>query len=206
MSYYGKIDKKSIVNILDNGLGFLKDELRDQSRSGDTNLSEFYKLEKLLYNEGSQLLSMTNKVRFEKRLNTIRKNLDKFRWGENIMELKYTEEEIKEAGKLVLVELGGNGVTTQELVIEKVSMDFVCFNKVVTVLAVTFGHTKKIAKQLIFNPKVRARADRGFIHCSVIVLEKDIDVAIGEIKKVASQKIDDKMKQLEIQRDLVNSL
>lgn len=76
--YYGKIDKKSIVNILDSGLGFLKDELKDQSRSNGTNLNEFYKLEKLLYNEGSTLLSTTNKVRFEKRLNTIRKNLDKF--------------------------------------------------------------------------------------------------------------------------------
>lgn len=75
MSYWGNIDKKSIVNILDSGLGFLKEELKDPSRDIDTNIAEFYRLEKLLYGEGSTLLSMTNKVRFEKRLNTIRKKL-----------------------------------------------------------------------------------------------------------------------------------
>lgn len=78
MSYYGKIDKKTIVNILDSGIGFLKDELKDQSRSKSTNLDEFYRLEKLLYGEGATLLSTTNKVRFEKRLKTIRKSINKF--------------------------------------------------------------------------------------------------------------------------------
>lgn len=80
MSYWGKIDKRSIVVILDSGLGFLKDELKDPSRSGNRNKEDFYRLEKLLYGQGEKLLSITNKVRFEKRLNTIRKNLDKFEW------------------------------------------------------------------------------------------------------------------------------
>ncbi|MFZ4454312.1 hypothetical protein [Salibacterium aidingense] len=78
MSYWGKVDKKSIVHILDSGLGFLKDEVKDPSRSPKINKDEFYKLESLLYGEGSELLSPTNKVKFEKRLNTIRKNLHKF--------------------------------------------------------------------------------------------------------------------------------
>lgn len=76
MSYYGKMDKKSIVHILDNGLGFLKDEIKDPSRTADQNKSDFYRLEKILYGEGKSLLSMTNQVRFEKRLNTIRKKMD----------------------------------------------------------------------------------------------------------------------------------
>ena len=78
MSYWGNVDKRSIVNILDSGLGFLKDELTDQSRTSERNLKEFYELEKLLYREGERLLSMTNKTRFEKRLNTIRKQINKF--------------------------------------------------------------------------------------------------------------------------------
>ena len=76
MSYFGSVDKKSIVYILDNGLDFLKDELKEPSRTADQNKSDFYRLEKLLYGEGKSLLSTTNKVRFEKRLNTIRKKMD----------------------------------------------------------------------------------------------------------------------------------
>ena len=75
MSYWGNVDKKSIAYILDSGLGFLKDELKEPSRDIEANREDFYRLEKLLYGQGDQLLSMTNKVRFEKRLNTIRKKL-----------------------------------------------------------------------------------------------------------------------------------
>jgi hypothetical protein len=78
MGYWGKVDKKSIVTILDGGLGFLKGELKEQSRSNEMNKDEFYKLESLLYGEGNQLLSMTNKIRFESRLNTIRKSIHKW--------------------------------------------------------------------------------------------------------------------------------
>lgn len=79
MSYWGKIDKRSIVVILDSGIGFLKDELKEPSRSGSSNKDDFYRLEKLLYGQGEKLLSNTNKSRFEGRLNTIRKRLDEFK-------------------------------------------------------------------------------------------------------------------------------
>ncbi|MFQ3543572.1 hypothetical protein Q7A53_05755 [Halobacillus rhizosphaerae] len=78
MSKWGTVDKRSIVHILDNGLGFLKDEIKDQSRTKNQNEEDFYSLEQLLYNEGKELLSMTNQTRFEKRLNTIRKNMHKW--------------------------------------------------------------------------------------------------------------------------------
>lgn len=45
MGYWGKLDKKSIVNVLDSGLGFLKDEVKNQSRSNESNLDDFYRLE-----------------------------------------------------------------------------------------------------------------------------------------------------------------
>lgn len=77
LSYYGNLDKKSIVTVLDNGLSWLKDEVKTNEKGADRLWTEFNELEKILYGEGSQLLSMTNKVRFEKRLNTIRKMLDK---------------------------------------------------------------------------------------------------------------------------------
>lgn len=75
MRRWGNLDRKNIVYVLDNGISFLKDELKDQDRSGSTNIEEFYSLESLLYGEGERLLSMTNKVRFESRLNTIRKKM-----------------------------------------------------------------------------------------------------------------------------------
>ncbi|WP_121605970.1 hypothetical protein [Virgibacillus sp. Bac332] len=76
MAYYGNQDKKSIVILLDNSLAWLKDEIKEQEKSSDRLWKEFRELESILYGEGSQLLSMTNKVRFEKRLNTIRKMLN----------------------------------------------------------------------------------------------------------------------------------
>lgn len=77
MSYYGKQDKKSIVYLLDNGLAYLKDKVKDNEKDVKTLWSEFSQLEKVLYGEGKSLLSMTNKVRFESRLNTIRKMIEK---------------------------------------------------------------------------------------------------------------------------------
>lgn len=75
MSYWGKLDRKSIVYVLDNGISFLKDELKDNSRGSSENIKEFYRLESLLYGEGRRMLSTTNQVRFERRLNTIRKKM-----------------------------------------------------------------------------------------------------------------------------------
>ncbi len=79
MAYYGNQDKKSIVNLLDNGLVWLKDEVKLQEKDTDSLWKEFRELEKVLYGEGETLLSMTNKVRFEKRLNTVRKMLEKIK-------------------------------------------------------------------------------------------------------------------------------
>lgn len=81
MSRWGEVDKKSIVYVLDEGLKWLKEELKEPSQPAKTNLNDFYDLEELLYGEGRDLLSYTNQKRFEKRLNTIRKSLDK--WQDN---------------------------------------------------------------------------------------------------------------------------
>lgn len=78
MSYYGRQDRKSIVYLLDNGLASLKDKVIEATDDEVSSLwSEFRQLEKVLYGEGKVLLSMSNKVRFESRLNTIRKKLEK---------------------------------------------------------------------------------------------------------------------------------
>lgn len=76
--YFGQLDKKKIVNVLDNGLASLKDDVREGTQEDvETLWIKFSRMEDVLYNEGKELLSMTNKVRFEKRLNTIRKMLRK---------------------------------------------------------------------------------------------------------------------------------
>lgn len=72
-----KTDKRSIVLLLDNGLAWLKDEAKEQNKGIESLWKEFRELEKVLYGEGSFLLSTTNKVRFEKRMNTIRRMLEK---------------------------------------------------------------------------------------------------------------------------------
>ncbi|WP_182004645.1 hypothetical protein [Priestia aryabhattai] len=78
MGYFGKVDKKSIVYVLDNGIASLKDEVIKNDKDNSSTLwSKFKHLEKLLYGEGRALLSITNKVRFESRLNTVRKKLEK---------------------------------------------------------------------------------------------------------------------------------
>jgi iron uptake system EfeUOB component EfeO/EfeM len=77
MGYFGTQDKRSIVYLLDNGLASLKDDVKEKAKDSKTLWNEFNQLEKVLYGEGDKLLSMTNKIRFEKRLNTIRKMLEK---------------------------------------------------------------------------------------------------------------------------------
>ncbi|MEB8858736.1 hypothetical protein BK703_30690 [Bacillus thuringiensis serovar silo] len=80
MSYFGQVDKKSIVYILDNEIASLKDRVVESDGADSSSLwIKFNRLEKLLYGEGRTLLSMTNKMKFESRLNTIRKRLNKFK-------------------------------------------------------------------------------------------------------------------------------
>lgn len=77
MSYFGNLDKKSIVLLLDNGIASLKDDVKEGEKDLETLWFNYRKLHEVLYREGEQLLSMTNKVRFEKRLSTIKKMLEK---------------------------------------------------------------------------------------------------------------------------------
>jgi hypothetical protein len=76
--YYGTVDKKSAFNILDNGLAFLKDEIKDINEDNkDRIIEEFYRLEEFLYKEARNVVAMSYLVKFEKRLNTIRKKVEK---------------------------------------------------------------------------------------------------------------------------------
>jgi tRNA A-37 threonylcarbamoyl transferase component Bud32 len=74
---WGNMDKKKIVHVLDNGLGYVRDSLRDKSMDVNTAQNHYEDLKKLLYNEGRDLLSMSNKVRFESKLRTIKKLIEK---------------------------------------------------------------------------------------------------------------------------------
>ncbi|WP_137743293.1 hypothetical protein [Robertmurraya siralis] len=77
MAYYGNQNKKSIIYLLDNTIATLKDKVKDcKGETGDL-WKEYRKIEKVLYGEGKELLSMTNKVKFESRLNTVKKMLEK---------------------------------------------------------------------------------------------------------------------------------
>lgn len=75
--YTGNLDKKSIVNILDNGIASLKDDVKEGEKDTETLWFMYKKLNEVLYGQGANLLSMTNKVKFEKRLNTVKKMLEK---------------------------------------------------------------------------------------------------------------------------------
>ncbi|MEC1943147.1 hypothetical protein P9G40_18895 [Bacillus velezensis] len=75
--YYGKLDKKSIVYVLDNGIASLKDEVIGRERDLESLWFRYRKLNQVLYGQGDTLLSNTNKVRFESRLNTVLKKLEK---------------------------------------------------------------------------------------------------------------------------------
>ncbi|WP_353856756.1 hypothetical protein [Bacillus sp. Bos-x628] len=76
--YFGSVDKKSIVHILDNGIASLKEDIKESDGNDMSSLRfKFNKLHELLYMRGDHLLSMTNKVRFESRLNTCRKMIER---------------------------------------------------------------------------------------------------------------------------------
>jgi hypothetical protein len=75
---WGNLDKKSTFNVLDNGLAFIKDELKEVNEDNkDRIIEEFYRMEKLLYKEGRDLLAISYLVKFEKRLNTLRRKVEK---------------------------------------------------------------------------------------------------------------------------------
>lgn len=75
--YFGSQDKKSIVLLLDNGIASLKDDVKEGEKDIETLWFNYRKLHEVLYGQGKHLLSMTNKVRFEKRLTTVKKMLEK---------------------------------------------------------------------------------------------------------------------------------
>ncbi len=78
MSRWGTIDKKNIVYILESGISYMRDKLKDNNKDDISSLwNDYTNLHNLLYNEGRQLLSMTNAVKFEKNLKTIKKRIEK---------------------------------------------------------------------------------------------------------------------------------
>lgn len=77
MGRWGEMNKKKIVYVLDSGLGYVRDSLKDKSMDISTAQDHYEDLKKLLYNDGRDLLSVTNKVRFESKLRTIKKLIDK---------------------------------------------------------------------------------------------------------------------------------
>ena len=75
--YFGNQDKKSIVLLLDNGIASLKDDVKEGEKDAETLWFNYRKLHEVLYGQGEYLLSITNKMRFEKRLTTVKKMLEK---------------------------------------------------------------------------------------------------------------------------------
>lgn len=77
MGRWGEVDKKKIIYVLETGTDYLKDMVSTKEKDVDTLWSDFRNLHDLFYNEGRELLSITNAVKFERKLNTIRKKLEK---------------------------------------------------------------------------------------------------------------------------------
>lgn len=81
MGTWGEINRKNIVYILQNGIDYLRDKLKEmKSKNEKPSLAiwdEYDNLRKLLYEEGEELLSMTNKLKFERNLKVIKNGFEK---------------------------------------------------------------------------------------------------------------------------------
>lgn len=78
MNYYGNLDKKGIMSILDNGLASIKENIKDKDCDIDCTVKEFRKLYSLLYdNYTRKVVPLSYLVRFESRASTIIKMLSK---------------------------------------------------------------------------------------------------------------------------------
>ena len=81
--YWGKLDKKGIINVLDNGLAYVKDGLKEKDADIDKMVAEFSRLHDLLYDRyTTQIVPLSYLVKFEKRAGTIIKILKKLdKWN-----------------------------------------------------------------------------------------------------------------------------
>lgn len=79
MGRWGVLDKKGVAYVLSIGLSSLEDNIKDKTIDNkESAWREYNDLYKLLYEEGKDLLSTTNKIKFERKLNKIQKMIEKF--------------------------------------------------------------------------------------------------------------------------------
>lgn len=78
MSYYGNLgNKKDVEYLLQTGCDYLQSIVKDhEGESAEKTFDDLARLKKVLYNEG-QMMSLTNRVKFEKRINSLEKKLEK---------------------------------------------------------------------------------------------------------------------------------
>lgn len=69
--------KKDVEYLLQTGCNYLQSIIKDYvGESEDKTFDDLERLKKVLYNEG-QMMSLTKRVKFEKRINSIEKKLEK---------------------------------------------------------------------------------------------------------------------------------
>jgi hypothetical protein len=76
MGQFGTLNKKTIIHVLSSGCEYLNGCLEDGTIE-KTDYNHYQDLKKVLYEEGQTLLSITNKVKFEHKINRIKKRMDK---------------------------------------------------------------------------------------------------------------------------------
>lgn len=81
MGIFGNLNKKTIIHVLSSGCEYLIGSLEDGTIE-ETDYKNYYDLKDVLYHEGQTLLSITNKVKYERKLNSIKNKLDK-KFNEN---------------------------------------------------------------------------------------------------------------------------
>lgn len=124
------------------------------------------------------------------------------------MEFTYTLEEIQEAGEMILLEVDEEGIKATPYQVEKITKKLIYFDRPIGV----FGYIKQIPIENIVNSKIRVSGVSGrgyssfYVYCNAFILEKDVKETRETLLKVASLTINERIKQLQSQLGVINSL
>lgn len=123
------------------------------------------------------------------------------------MNFMYTPDELKESGEMIFFEFTEEGFKGRTFYIEKVTDKSVLFKDAVPV----FGYIKRVPIERVLDAKIKVTGIHAghkssfYVYCNAFVLPKDVEIVREAMLKLASKEIDDRIKQLENQRDLLNS-